>query len=469
MTNTDRSSKQDRTLVQFEETLGVMPSSGPPNLRLPSIYVEIQPDMQEKEIKTRGSDFAVAMMHGIESSTFTIPETGFTFEEANYLFEAFFGHVVAAETSTGSGAWTREFTLQKLYRSLAIHSGEPLTRIEEILAAVLTGFSLKDGANDIMIGANGIGRLISSGEEDGVEPADEGDIQRVSVVPGNPVTTGLYLSDTYGGLGSPGDSTPDDSDDFAGFEVSLNNWREAVTNKKPSAVSWDKVLESEGGTGTAKIILALKALAWSFVSKLRNNQIFFARDEITGPIIPGSGRVQVETATAAGSVSGDGNASVTVTGAHLTGSPITLNVAVLNGDTASAWAAKVRAALTANSVINGAYIVGGTGTSISLTDRTKRANDGTLNIALATGTATGITAAPASVNTTSGIAPVNYLCAIDIAAALAKHVSLAKEGARDILNIDLNLMETEELNGIKITTITGTPNLVDPSATTPEA
>jgi hypothetical protein len=469
MTDTDRSTKQDRTLMQFEDTLGVMPSSGPPNLRLPSLYVEIQPEMQQKATRTRGSDFAVAQMHGIESSTFVIPEFAFTFEEWNYILEGFFGHVTAVETSTGSGAWKREYMLQKLYRSLAIHSGDPLTRIEQILAAVFTGLSLKDGANDIMIGANGIGRLVSSGEEDDVEPADEGDIQRVAVVPGNPVTTGLYLSDTYSGLGLPGASTPDPSDDFAGFEAALGNWREAVTNKKPTAVSWDKVLESEGGTGTAKIILAFKALAWSFVNKLRNNQIFFARDEITGPVIPGSGRVQVETATAAGSVSGDGNASVVVTGAHLTGSPITIPVAVLNGDTASAWAAKVRTALAANSVINGAYIVGGTGTSISLTDRTRRANDGTLNIALATGTATGITAAPTSANTTSGIAPVNYLCATDIAAALSKHVNLSKEGARDIANIDLDLMETEDLNGIKITTITGTPNLVDPSATTPEA
>ncbi len=122
-----------------------------------------------------------------------------------------------------------------------------------------------------------------------------------------------------------------------------------------------------------------------------------------GTVTPGT--AQVETATAAGSVTGDGNASVVVTGAGLTGSPITLAVAVVNGDTAAQWATKVRAALTANAIIAAMYTVGGSTTAISLTRITPAANDGTLNIALATGTATGITTAATSTNTTAGVAP----------------------------------------------------------------
>jgi hypothetical protein len=409
------------------------------------------------------------MQFGIEGSIITIPETKFTFEEFNYILENFFGHVTATETSAGSGAWKREYTLQRLFRSWAVHTGDVDTRVEEALYAVLTGWALKDGADTIMVGANGLARIMKSGPEDGVTPVDEEDVQRVAVVPGHAPTTGLYLSTDYAGLGSPGASTPEPSDDFAGFEVALGNYRDSVTNKHPEAESWSKLLETDNPTGTAKIVLAFKALAWSFVTKLRNNQIFFARDEITGPVIPGSGRAQVETATAAGTVSGDGNASAVVTADGLTGSPITVPVAVLNGDTPAVWAPKVRTALAANAAINAFFIVGGSGANITLTKRTKAANDATANLALSTGTATGITAAPNSAHTTSGIAPVNYLCALDIAAAVAKHVNLAKEKVRDMANIDLRLQETGDLNGIKITTITGTPNLVDPSDDEPEA
>lgn len=114
------------------------------------------------------------------------------------------------------------------------------------------------------------------------------------------------------------------------------------------------------------------------------------------------GTRQVETATAAGTITGDGNATVVVTSAILPGSPITVSVAVLENDTAADWAAKVRAALTAHAVISAFYIVGGSTTAISLTARNTAANDTTLNISLDNGTCTGITAAPTSANTTAG-------------------------------------------------------------------
>jgi hypothetical protein len=126
---------------------------------------------------------------------------------------------------------------------------------------------------------------------------------------------------------------------------------------------------------------------------------------ITANLATGPGVAQVETATAAGTVTGNGNASVVVTGAGITGSPITLAVAVLNGDTPTLWAAKVRAALAATAAITALYAVGGTGADITLTELVPNGNDATLNIALATGTATGITAAPTSANTTAGVAP----------------------------------------------------------------
>ena len=123
------------------------------------------------------------------------------------------------------------------------------------------------------------------------------------------------------------------------------------------------------------------------------------------PTITGAGDNQVETATAAGTITASGNATVVVTGDDIVGSPLTVSVAVLNTDTAATWAGKVKTALGAVTAITSLYTVGGLSTAISLTRIVKRYNDSTLNISLANGTCTGITAAPTSANTTPGINP----------------------------------------------------------------
>jgi len=130
-----------------------------------------------------------------------------------------------------------------------------------------------------------------------------------------------------------------------------------------------------------------------------------------------AGVAQVETATAAGTITATGNASVTVTSDGMSGSPLTVSVPVLIGDTAALWAAKVRTALEANATIAARFTVGGTTTAIRLTRKgdevfTVRgvevpiypADDATLNIALDNGTCTGITPAATSADTTAGVA-----------------------------------------------------------------
>lgn len=115
------------------------------------------------------------------------------------------------------------------------------------------------------------------------------------------------------------------------------------------------------------------------------------------------GTLQVETATAAGTITGSGNASVVVTADGVTGSPVTVPVAVLNTDTAATWAGKVRTALGLNAAITAVYTVGGSTTGITLTRIAPAANDSTLNISLDNGTCTGITTAATSANTTAGV------------------------------------------------------------------
>lgn len=128
-----------------------------------------------------------------------------------------------------------------------------------------------------------------------------------------------------------------------------------------------------------------------------------------------AGTAQVETATAATTATASGNITVTVTSAGMTGSPLAITVPILNGDTASVWAGKVRTALAANATIAARFTVSGTTTAIVLTrkpgtvltDGTETVNllladDATLNIAISAGT-TGVSAVVTSTNTTAGV------------------------------------------------------------------
>jgi hypothetical protein len=169
---------------------------------------------------------------------------------------------------------------------------------------------------------------------------------------------------------------------------------------------------SEGTTGTLSIGQGQTVTTLADVT----NAIVFAVELDTGgivevnlatfvPTLTGAGVNQVTTATAAGTITGSGNATIIVTGDDIAGSPLTVSVAVLNADTASAWAQKVRTALGNVSAITSLYTVGGSTTAITLTRILDRYNDSTLNISLANGTCTGITAAPTSADTTSGVNP----------------------------------------------------------------
>lgn len=110
---------------------------------------------------------------------------------------------------------------------------------------------------------------------------------------------------------------------------------------------------------------------------------------------------QVETTTVVGTVTGSGDAAVTVTAASMAGSPYVKNVAVLDTDSAATVAGKVRTALTADAIVTAFFTVSGSGANVVLTDNYGRANDATMNLRVENGTCTGLTLAD-SVNTTAG-------------------------------------------------------------------
>lgn len=120
---------------------------------------------------------------------------------------------------------------------------------------------------------------------------------------------------------------------------------------------------------------------------------------------------QVETATVLGTVTGSGNATLVMTALNMVNSPKTISVAVVNGDSATSVATKIRTALNADTDVNNFFTIGGSGADVSLTTKTARANDTTLNLSIANGTCTGLTAAPTSANTTAGVAGPRYALA----------------------------------------------------------
>lgn len=121
-------------------------------------------------------------------------------------------------------------------------------------------------------------------------------------------------------------------------------------------------------------------------------------------ITPAYDIAQVETATAAGTVTTAGNAIVTVTSALFEDDEV-IDVPVELDDTANDIALAIRTALTANTVVSEHFTVSGETDKIILTAKVPAVNDTTLNIAIdngVNGACEGITESATSTNTTAG-------------------------------------------------------------------
>lgn len=177
--------------------------------------------------------------------------------------------------------------------------------------------------------------------------------------------------------------------------VALNDTAADWAGKVRAALSADENIADAytvGGASTAISLTAINAVANDATLNI----------SIDNGTCTGITTAATSANTTAGVASGAGNVLVTVTGAGITGSPLAVNVAVAAGDTAATWAGKVRSALGAVTAITDLYTVGGASASITLTRITPAANDATLNIALANGTSTGVSAAATSADTTAG-------------------------------------------------------------------
>lgn len=149
-----------------------------------------------------------------------------------------------------------------------------------------------------------------------------------------------------------------------------------------------------------------ETLALNEVTPKLGTKAFKTITKITLPVQVHTPRKQVETATAAGTVTTTGNAAVTVT-SKLFAAPIAVAVPVVEDDDADAIALAIRTALAAEDDITAHFDVSGATSAVILTAKVPAANDETLNIAIANGTgegaSVGVTPAATSANTTSGV------------------------------------------------------------------
>lgn len=116
----------------------------------------------------------------------------------------------------------------------------------------------------------------------------------------------------------------------------------------------------------------------------------------------GQGTCQVETAVIVGTITGDGNATFTLTKAGMTGSPIATSVAVLTGDDPTAVATKAAAAMNLVANITAVCTVVADGINVVVTAKTAAANDATFNLAYTNDTCTGLTPDATSTDTLAG-------------------------------------------------------------------
>jgi hypothetical protein len=117
----------------------------------------------------------------------------------------------------------------------------------------------------------------------------------------------------------------------------------------------------------------------------------------------GVGDVQIETATVSGTVSNPGDLAVTITCANFA-VPLVLAVPATNGNAAQ-QAATIRAFLIGDATaatVRALFHISGATTAVILTRKIPMADDATLNIATATGSATGLDTVATSVHTHAG-------------------------------------------------------------------
>ncbi len=127
--------------------------------------------------------------------------------------------------------------------------------------------------------------------------------------------------------------------------------------------------------------------------------------DVSFAVVKGTKQVEKNTVVAAGNITLAGLAKSVITGAGITGSPVTVQEYVDLGDTPAEVAAALASMIALEPVVNALYDVTADGADIVFTRKVEAANDATLNFTIENDTCEGITNDTSSTDTTPGVAP----------------------------------------------------------------
>jgi hypothetical protein len=225
---------------------------------------------------------------------------------------------------------------------------------------------------------------------------------------------------------------------------------DVINSKKPGNKTWRKPLVTDVATGDVTVRLWNGSSAWAYLSNIRSGQPFFLRYEITGPELEaGTSEVQTVDLSATDDPTG-GVWPLTILGTTITGIPWNVTAAELQ--------ATINSLLEADGADE--VTVGKSGFIYTFTYPARLGN-----VAQATGSAVGLTTGGgntvtvANATTTPGVASIRYLCALDCGVMFKAHFKPSDIAPLSVLDFLLQLRQNSDINGWRVTTITGINDL----------
>ncbi len=277
--------KNVRSYLEFESTPGSLPTGGA-DKRPQSFGIMPVPQINQREIRPIGNDYPSGYQRGLEWCDLTIvggqgaaPTVDFV--GINYPLEAMFG--AATPTNPSANTYQRVYAPgTSLGRTFSLDYGDPnvAANLKRVLYCFITQLSFSANINELTFGGSGKGKTVAFGS---LTPA--GSPADIAMVTPNPFIAGLYLANTYGGLGTAGASTGGALvGRFFNFNIDTGVRADTLAPIKPSNNSWE-VQKPMTPSGTVSMLLGADATGWGYLTQLRANSTIFGRYEVIGSVI----------------------------------------------------------------------------------------------------------------------------------------------------------------------------------------
>ena len=279
-------SRNVKSYLEFEATPGSLPAGGPD--KHPTDWgFKLMPRISKSEIRAVGNLYPSGFQSGLEwVDVEAVGGAGaspaVSFQSINYVLEMLCG--TATPSERGTGAWERTYNIGGTPRSASLDYGDPNIHVIRALYGFLKSMSLSFTLNTATFGAAGFARTIAEGVTPAVSPAD---IARKQV---NPFKAGVYLSDTYAGLGDFDNPTGGALElNCVGFNIETGDLSDVFAPILPTNTSWQEP-KPLSATGRANVIISAEDAAWDYLTQIRGDSIIYGRYNIIDAELISSGQ-----------------------------------------------------------------------------------------------------------------------------------------------------------------------------------